>query len=160
MKNKLLLGLMALGATALTVGFLAGYPAQADDDKVVDGKAGGTAAGILETSAGRYEFTPATCAIYKDGDSHDIEIGGQGVAPDGEDFYFEFSSTANAISIGLGVDGPFASSDRVLRAGRSASQEFEVVVAGEKITVPALVLVDENFDVIDETASLSIDCEG
>src|SRR5690606_13114342 len=70
----------------------------------------------LETSAGAYDFTPTICAVHKEDDVYDIEIGGRGIAPDGEEFYLEFSSTGDELSVGPGVDGPFASAARELRA--------------------------------------------
>lgn len=114
--------------------------------------------GVLETSAGRYEFTPATCAIHSQDGADDIEIQGPGTAPDGEKFFFELSSTANAMTIGLGVDRPFASPERRIKAGRVVSQEFTVVVSGRQLSVAGLVLVDENGASIDEDATLNIDC--
>ncbi|MBV2145116.1 hypothetical protein KUG47_16650 [Falsochrobactrum sp. TDYN1] len=113
---------------------------------------------VLETSAGRYEFTPTTCAIYSQDDFDDIEIQGPGTTPDGEKFFFELSSTANAMTIGLGVDGPFASPERQLKAGRIASQEFTIVTSGRQLSVTDLMLVDENGASIDDRAALSIDC--
>lgn len=116
------------------------------------------AKGVLETVAGIYEFDPKLCGIYRQDDFDDIEIGGPGTAPDGEEFYFELSSTANALSLDLGVNTAFASSERSLKAGRYVSQEFTLVVSGQQIEAADLVLVDENGVVIDETASLTIDC--
>lgn len=115
-------------------------------------------AGVLETTAGSYGFTPQTCAIYQDEGAYDIEMGGPGTAPDGEVFYFEFSSTANALSVDLGVDSRFASAERVLQAGRHVSEEFTVQVEGEVLSIAGLVLVDENGQLIDEAASLRVDC--
>src|SRR5690606_12925738 len=112
----------------------------------------------LETSAGRYEFTPTTCAIYSQDGFDDIEIQGPGTTPDGEKFFFELSSTANAMTIGLGVDGPFASPERRIQAGRVYSQEFTIVASGRQLSVAGLVLVDENGASIDDGATLTIDC--
>ena len=55
----------------------------------------------------------------------------------------ELTSTANAITIGLGVDGPFASPARQIEAGRVASQEFTIVASDGQLSVSGLVLVDE-----------------
>lgn len=114
--------------------------------------------GILETSAGSYVFTPSTCAIYRGDGVDDIEIQGPGMAPDGEKFFFELSSIANAMTIDIGVDSPFASPDRQLMAGRVASQEFTIVVSDRKISVSGMVLVDENGGPIDGDATIKIDC--
>lgn len=116
--------------------------------------------GVLETSAGIYEFTPTTCAIYQEEDIDDIELGGPGKAPDGEEFYFELSSTANALTINLGASGPFASADRRIQAGRYVSQPFTVEVSGAAVTARDLVLVDENGGPVDDDASLTVDCDG
>jgi len=35
------------------------------------------AVGVLETSAGAYEFTPVTCVLYQEDGFDDIEIGGR-----------------------------------------------------------------------------------
>ncbi len=113
---------------------------------------------VLETSAGRYEFTPTTCGIHSQDGFDDIEIQGPGTTPDGEKFFFELSSTANAMTIGLGVDGPFASPERRIQAGRVYSQEFTIVASGRQLSVAGLVLVDENGASIDDGATLTIDC--
>ncbi|PWL16215.1 hypothetical protein DKP76_18700 [Falsochrobactrum shanghaiense] len=112
----------------------------------------------LETSTGHYEFTPTTCAIYSQDGFDDIEIQGPGTTPDGEKFFFELSSTANAMTIGLGVDGPFTSPERQLKAGRIYSQEFTIVTSGRQLSVTNLMLVDENGASIDDHATLNIDC--
>jgi len=46
--------------------------------------AGSTAkgVGVLETSAGAYEFTPMTCAVHKEDGVDDIEVAGPGTAVD------------------------------------------------------------------------------
>lgn len=112
----------------------------------------------LETSAGRYEFTPTTCGIYSQDGFDDIEIQGPGTAPDGEKFFFQLSSTANAMTIGLGIDRPFASPERQIQAGRVYSQEFTIVASERQLSVADLVLVDENGASIDDGATLTIDC--
>lgn len=114
--------------------------------------------GVLETSAGRFEFTPTACIIYSQDGVDDIEIQGPGTAPDGEKFFFELSSSANAMTIGLGVDGPFASPERQLKAGGIGSQEFTILTSGRQLSVADLMLVDENGAPIDGRAALSIDC--
>lgn len=116
------------------------------------------ATGALETSAGRYEFTPTTCGIYSQDGADDIEIQGPGTAPNGEKFFFELSSTANAMTIGLGVDRPFASPERRIQAGRVYSEEFTIVVSGKRLSVAGLILVNENGGSIDDGATLTIDC--
>ncbi|PWJ83741.1 hypothetical protein C7441_108135 [Pseudaminobacter salicylatoxidans] len=118
----------------------------------------GVAISVLETTTGRYEFTPTTCGIYSQDDFDDIEIQGPGTAPNGEKFFFQLSSTANAMTIGLGVDRPFASPERQIQAGRVYSQEFTIVTSGRQLSVAGLVLVDENGASIDDRATLTIDC--
>lgn len=118
------------------------------------------ATGLLETSAGTYVFTPATCAVHREDGIDDIEIGGPGTAPGGEEFYFELSAIGNELTVNLGVNGPFASSDRKLRAGRYASREFALEVSGMTMVARNLVLVDENRDPVDDDATLTIDCSG
>lgn len=135
---------------------LAGCSAEADEPQAKNLPAAGS--GALETAAGRYEFTPSTCAFYEQDGIYDIEIRGPGTAPDGEKFFFELSSTANALTIGLGVDRPYASPERKIEAGRVVSQEFEIVVAGEKLTVSDLVLVNEDGAPVGNGATLSINC--
>lgn len=135
---------------------LAGCSAEAEAPKAKNLPAAGS--GALETAAGRYEFTPSTCAFYEQDGVYDIEIRGPGTAPDGEKFFFELSSTANALTIGLGVDRPYASPERKIEAGRVVSQEFEIVVAGEKLTINDLVLVNQDGAPVENGATLSIDC--
>lgn len=145
-------------ATAASFGslMLAGCSADAEATKPESSAAVET--GVLETAAGRYEFTPTTCGIYSQDGVDDIEIQGPGTAPDGEKFFFELSSTANAMTIGLGVDRPFASPERKIHAGRVYSQEFTIVASGRQLSVADLVLVDENGASIDDGATLTIDC--
>ena len=120
----------------------------------------GTGAGVLETSAGPYAFTPVMCAIYTEDGVDDIEVGGPGTAPDGEEFYFQLSSTGNELTVDLGVSGPFASADRNLRAGRYVSQEFVLEVMGRTMIAPSLVLVDQSGNTVDDDAILTLDCGG
>lgn len=84
--------------------------------------------GALVTPQGRYEFTPTTCAIHQEGGEYDIEVAGPGTAPDGEVFYFQFSSTGNHIGLELGADGPFNTVERSLAAGRYVTTPFEFSV--------------------------------
>lgn len=109
--------------------------------------------GVVETAAGRYTFAPTTCAIHREGDVMDIEIGGPGKAPDGEKIYVEFSSTADTLSVELGVDTPFASSERTLNARQFVSR---MNVSGKTIRVADLELVDHNG--ARQSGSLQIDC--
>jgi hypothetical protein len=152
--SKTLLGV----AISLSVFVLTACSAEADSPQPGVPATAGEGTGILETTAGSYVFTPSTCAIYKEDGVDDIEIQGPGTAPDGEKFFFELSSTGNAITIGFGVDGPFASPERQLKAGIYASQEFTIVVADRKISVSGLVLVDENGGPVEGDATLKIDC--
>ncbi|MBB6261090.1 hypothetical protein FHS77_001638 [Paenochrobactrum gallinarii] len=135
---------------------LAGCSAEAEAPPAESVPAAGS--GILETSAGRYEFTPTTCAFYEQDGAYDIELRGPGTTPDGEKLFFELSSTANALTIGLGVDRPYASPERQLKAGRIYSQEFDIVVADEKLTINDLVLVNEDGAPVGDGATLSINC--
>jgi hypothetical protein len=145
---------MSLSLLALTA-----CSAEAEGPKPEAAIALGNPGGVLKTSAGVYEFTPTTCAIYKEDGVDDIEIQGPGTAPDGEKFYFELSSTGNAITIELGVEAPFKTSDRQIRAGQYVSKAFTVDVSGLTISVPSLVLVDEKGQPVDINASLRIDCD-
>ncbi|MBN8726276.1 MAG: hypothetical protein J0H15_01045 [Xanthomonadales bacterium] len=111
--------------------------------------------GVVETAAGRYRFTPSTCAIHDGNGAPDIEVGGPGTAPDGERIYVEFSSTARALDIHLGVDTPFASPERSLRAG-VGSGEMPIEVTGRTIRVAELELVDDAGS--REAGSLLIEC--
>jgi hypothetical protein len=152
-------GRTKLGLAAITVVgglILAGCSAEAEN--TAPGNSAAAMRGVLETSAGLYEFTPATCAIYRQDGAVDIEVQGPGTASDGEKFFFELSSTANAMTIGLGVDGPFASPERKLEAGRVASQEFTIMASERQLSVSGLVLVDENGRSVDGDATLQIDC--
>lgn len=121
-------------------------------------QAGNSHPGVLETSAGVFAFTLTSCSVYRGDGVDDIEIEGPGTAPDGEKFFFELSSTGNAMTIGLGVDGPFASPERQLKAGRYASQEFTLVVSERQMSASGVVLVDENGALVDDNATLTIDC--
>lgn len=112
--------------------------------------------GIVDTAKGRYTFTPTTCVMYQDGDVLDIEVGGPGTAPDGEKIFVGFSSTANELSIGLGVDTAFASSDRTMKAGEFVSKKMRLEVAGKTIRVSELDLVDQSGN--HQTGSLEINC--
>lgn len=117
------------------------------------------APGMIETAAGLYMFMPDGCGIYQGDDGPDIEIGGTGVTADGEGFYFALSSTGNAVSIGFGADGPFASAERRLVAGRHVSEAFDLEVEGQVISAPRLVLVDDSSGaVVDDGARMRIDC--
>lgn len=118
----------------------------------------GERTGILQTSAGAYEFTPSNCLVYDEGGVYDIEIQGPGTAPDGEKLFFSFSSTGNEMTVQLGVDEPFRSSDREFRAGQYVSEPFTVDVSDGAISVSGIVLVDQQRQTVDADASLRIDC--
>ena len=151
--SRLRLGGMAFLSTLV----LAGCSPEAAITPAV--AAGGEPTGTLSTSAGAYTFTPKTCGIYREDGFDDIEIGGPGQAPDGEKFYFELSSTANAMTINLGAEGPFDSTERRLMAGQHVSQSFTIDVSGNNFSVTSLVLVDENLQPVDDNASLTISCD-
>ena len=55
--------------------------------------------GVLESPVGTYEFTTTVCRIFLEDNFEDIEIMGPGTAPDGENFYFELSSTGNSTGL-------------------------------------------------------------
>ena len=116
----------------------------------------GTASGAVETTEGSYSFSPVTCVIHREGDVLDIEAGGPGKAPNGEKIYVEFSSTANELSIDVGVDTPFASSERTLKAGQFVSKKMQVEVLDKTIRVAELELVDEQGN--RRPGSLEIKC--
>lgn len=141
--------LMLLAAAACT----AENPSKVEASKSVE-----AASGILQTTMGAYSFLPTTCAVYVEDGVNDIEIQGSGTAPDGEVFFFELSSTANAMTVGLGVDGPFVMPEREFTAGRVTSQEFSLVVTGAVISADNLALVDEQGRPVDSDASLRITC--
>src|SRR5690606_11975992 len=105
-----------------------------------------------------YEFTPNVCGIYEEDGIFDIEIQGSGTAPDGEVFYFDFSSIANEMSIELGVDAPYQTAERQIRAGQFVSKAFVVEVTDKLISVPEITLVDEQGQQLDSNANLQIDC--
>lgn len=147
--------LLVVSCASLT---LAGCSAEAEAPPAKNLPAAGS--GALETAAGRYEFTPSTCAFYEQDGIYDIEIRGPGTAPNGEKFFFELSSTANALTVGLGLDRPYASPERKIQAGRVVSQEFDIIVAGEKLAVNDLVLVNEDGAPVGDGGTLTIDCSG
>lgn len=112
--------------------------------------------GVLETSAGSYLFTPVSCGIHEEDGVYDILIAGPGKAPDGEAFYFDLSSSE--MSIDLGVDVPFKTSDRQIRAGQYVSQPFNIDVSDRIVSVSSLALVDERGQSIDANAGMRINC--
>lgn len=111
-------------------------------------------ASSLKTVQGVFEFTPAVCAIYKEGDFYDIEAHGPGTSPGSENVYFEFSSTAQSLDINFGVDSVFASSDTTLQS----AGEMQIEVEDRKIRVSNLTLVDQSGATTDTDASLELDC--
>src|SRR5690554_2823683 len=42
--------------------------------------------GRLDTAAGAYDFAPISCSIHKEEGVDDIEVGGHGTTPEGEEF--------------------------------------------------------------------------
>lgn len=151
----------AVCAIALTTCLLLGPQVLLADAPKPDALAADSARiGTLQTSAGLYAFTPRSCLIHIEDGVPDIEIQGPGIAPDGEKLYFDFSSTANEMSIELGVDTPFTSMDRLLKAGQFVSTAFTVEVSENIISVADVHLVDEQGVLVDANASLRIDCSG
>lgn len=114
--------------------------------------------GAMQIAGGTYQLSPTICVIHKEGEVYDIEVEGQGTAPDGEKFYFGLSSTGNAVRLNLGVDGRFESSDRILTGGQHVTEPFALDVAGRNLTIAKLVMVDGNGQKVDDHASLKIDC--
>lgn len=114
--------------------------------------------GVVTTSAGRYVFTAATCAAGMEGGAIDAEISGPGTAPDGEPIFVDFSSTAQALSIGLGVDKPFSSPERQLRGGQYVTRPFSVTLTGQTVLASEIVLAADDGSVIDDKASFEVDC--
>jgi len=115
------------------------------------------APGVLETSIGRFVLTPRVCALNEEDGMPDIELEGVGVSPDGEPFYFEFSSTGNELAIRPGIEVPFVNSDREIRAGQYVTEAFDIQVDGDVLHVPVLLLADQNGDLLG-TATLVVDC--
>jgi hypothetical protein len=145
-------------AAPLCLLVLAACSGEAESPPRAQADAASAAVGVLETSSGAYRFTPTTCAFHQEDGVYDIEIGGPGEAPDGEKFFFELTSTGQAIAVNLGADGPFASSDRKLVAGKHVSEEFTINVSGTSLSVPKIVLITDQGERVDENASLQIDC--
>ncbi len=146
---------VALAACILMVTPLA---SMAEEAKAASPDVEATSPGVLETTTATYEFTPVTCVIYVEDGVPDIEVQGPGLATDGESFYFDFSSTANEMTIELGVDEPYESVGRKLQAGQYVSTPFEVDVSDGIISVTGLNLVDGQSEPVDPSASLRIDC--
>ncbi len=115
--------------------------------------------GVLETPNGRYEFSLRSCAIYLDDGKYDIELQGPGIAPDGEKIFIEYSSTAEAISVKLGVDQPYKSTDRTIKAGNYVTEAMKLTVTDNIIEIHDIVLMDENDKIIDGTGTLTVDCK-
>lgn len=114
------------------------------------------ASGVIDTASGRYTFTPRVCAIHKEDGVDDIEISGPGTSPDGAKVFVDFSSTANELSIALGVDTPFSSPDRQLKAGQYVTEPMDIRVDGRTIHVANLTLRDGDDHLL--PGSLRIDC--
>lgn len=114
--------------------------------------------GVVTTSAGRYVFTAATCAAGMEGGAIDAEISGPGTAPDGEPIFVDFSSTGQALTIGLGVDKPFSSPERQLRGGQYVTRPFSVTLTGQTVLASEIVLAADDGSVIDDKASFEVDC--
>ncbi|WP_417423488.1 hypothetical protein [Hoeflea sp.] len=146
------------GALAACILMVTPHVSLAEAAKVGTPDTVGPSAGVLETSATTYAFTPVTCIIHMEDGVPDIEVQGPGLTPDGESFYFDFSSTANEMTIELGVDEPYQSAGRKLQAGQYVSAAFEVDVADGIVSVTGLNLVDGQSEPMDASASLRIDC--
>ncbi len=111
-------------------------------------------AGAIHTQKGTFTFAPSVCAVYKEGETYDIEVYGPGVSPGGEKVFVNFSSTAQALDINFGVDSVFASADmQFLSQG-----DLHVQVDGRKVRVEAISLHDQNRQLVDTDVTLEIDC--
>lgn len=119
-------------------------------------ESGSDQTGTLETSQGTYVFTPRSCGIYEEDGEYDILIAGSGSAPDGEVFHLDLSSSE--LTIDLGVDEPFKTSERQIRAGDYISQPLTLEVSGRTVSASSVALVDERGQSIDPDARLHIDC--
>lgn len=115
-----------------------------------------TPSGVVQTDEGSYNFIPRTCAVHIENGEPDIEVSGAGTSPDGEKIFVDFSSIADELSIKLGVDQPFASSDRALKAGQYVTEKLVIEVSGTTIRVSDLVLADASGT--RRTGSLEINC--
>ena len=102
----------------------------------------GSSSGVVETAGGRYTFAATTCAIHLEGDAWDVEIAGPGKAPDGEKVFVQFSSTGDVLTIDLGIDSAFDSSERSWQAGQYITNKLKVDVSGRTVRVAELELVD------------------
>ena len=102
----------------------------------------GSSSGVVETAGGRYTFTATSCAIHLEGDRWDVEIAGPGEAPDGEKVFVQFSSTGDVLTIDLGIDSAFESSERSWQAGQYITNKLKVDVSGRTVRVAELELVD------------------
>ncbi len=120
--------------------------------------------GVLATGAGEYRFTPQTCIVAKEGAEYDIEIEGPGKTPDGEPFWLTFGSTGNELDVSLGVDKPFASSTRTLKAGQHISSPFTIEVTGKQVRATGIELrrIEDQRDTVavPGPSSLQVDCGG
>ena len=155
-----------LRGLGLSVGLLS--LAACSSEKAADGEAASSEAapaasagkhsGVLQTAKGAYSFTPTSCVFHKEDGVYDIEIQGPGRTPDDEKFYFELSSTGNEMSVMLGVDAPFQSPERRLVAGQYVSEAFTIDVSDKSLSIPKLVLNDGRGELVDDSASLRIDC--
>lgn len=145
--------LLALGLAACS-----DDAAQPNPAKTAAPSASATGSGIIKTSGGDYSFTPTTCAIGISGGMDDVEVGGAGVGPDGTPIYVEFSSTANALTIGLGVDKPFATAEHRIQGGRVYSQPIDITVSGRTVQASGVALKTDNGEPVDGDASFEIHC--
>lgn len=143
---QLALGQLALGMCCVVI-LSGGALAQAGTN---------TPTGVVQTQSGPYNFAPAVCAVHIEDGEPDIEISGPGTSPDGEKIFVDFSSTANELTIALGVDRRFSSSDRELKAGQYVTEKFDIEVSGSTIRVPGLVLADASG--ARQPGSLEIKC--
>ena len=145
--------LLALGLAACN-----NDAAQPNATKTAAPSASVSGSGVIKTSVGDYRFTPTTCAIGISGGMDDVEIGGAGVGPDGAPIYVEFSSTADALTIGLGVDKPFATAEHQIQGGRVYSQPIDVAVSGRTVQASGVALKTDNGEPVDDNASFEIHC--
>lgn len=112
--------------------------------------------GVIETSAGRYVFTPNGCRAHDVDGFPDLEASGPGTAPDGEKIFVELSTVGNRVVIELGVDRPMQSSDRRLQAGEGVTDKLDIQVSDNAVRIASLTLLDDDGKRI--TGSLQMDC--
>ncbi len=114
--------------------------------------------GVVATSSGRYAFTATTCVASTVDGAVDAEISGPGTGPDGEPIFVDFTAVGQELTIGLGVDKPFSSPERMLRGGQYVTRPFTVALTGRTVRATNINLVTDEGSSIDDQASFEVDC--